>query len=206
MAPTLPSSSGSDIIADSLTVLPPSKTRIQNRRLMYLNRSEYLNTSTVQERLFPYLYKSLILRHATPVEKLDEVNTSKSRSLTHVLLDAQTHMAKLQAKRDRTDDERALDEDKLMMEQAVVEMTPKEVLADREKSRLLLEKMIREKFLEGGDDEFDYGSVDQDEKWDDLETEEEEIRAKYFEEESTDVEGEDGEEKVLSGETGVQDF
>jgi hypothetical protein len=173
---------------------------------MYLTRSEYLNSSTVQERLFPYLYKSLILRHSTPVEKLDEVNTSKSRSLTHVLLDAQTHMAKLQAKRDRTDDERALDDDKLMMEQAVVETTPKEVLADREKSRLLLEKMIREKFLEGGDDEFDYASVDQDEKWDDLETEEEEIRAKYFEEESTDMEGEDGEEKVLSGETGVQDF
>jgi hypothetical protein len=173
---------------------------------MYLNRSDYLNSSTVQERLFPYLYKSLILRHSTPVEKLDEVNTSKSRSLTHVLLDAQTHMAKLQAKRDRTDDERALDEDKLMMEQAVVEMTPKEVLADREKSRLLLEKMMREKFLEGGDDEFDYGSVDQDEKWDDLEIEEEEIRAKYFEEESTDAEGEDGEEKILSGETGVQDF
>jgi hypothetical protein len=185
---------------------PPSKTKIQNRRLTYLNRSEYTGSATVQERLYPYLYKALILRHSTPTEKLDEINTSKSRSLTNVLLDAQTHMDKLQARRDRTEEERTLDDNKLAMEQAVAEMTPKEVLADRDKSRLLLEKMVREKFLEGGDDEFDYESVDFDDVWDDWEIAEEDIRAKYFEEESTETEGEDGEEKVLSGQTGVQDF
>lgn len=185
---------------------PPSKTKIQNRRLTYLNRSQYTSSSTNQERLFPYLYKALILRHSTPTEKLDEINTSKARSLTNVLLDAQVHMEKLQARRDRTDEERALDDEKLALEQAVAEMTPKEVLADRDKSRLLLEKMVREKFLEGGDDEFDYESVDFDENWDDWEIDEEDIRARYFEEESTETEGEEGEEKVLSGQTGVQDF
>jgi len=68
----------------------------------------------------------------------------------------------------------------------------------------LLEKMVLEKFLAGGDEEFDYESVDGDEKWDDWETLEEDIRAKYFDDETPEEEPQ--EDKVLTGQTGVQDF
>src|SRR5579859_1751173 len=136
--------------------MPPSKTTVQNRRLTYLNRSYYVSDPQVQERLFPILYEKLILRHATIAEKLDAENTSKARTLTNVLLDAKDHMEKLQAKRDRTDEDRARDEAREDVERGMAELTPKAILADREKSRELLEKLVRDKFMTGGDDEFDY--------------------------------------------------
>jgi hypothetical protein len=183
---------------------PPSKTTIQNRRLTYLSRSDYLSSPLVQEHLFPILYKKLILRHISKSEKLDTIQSSKSRTLTNVLLDAGDHMEKLQRQRERTDEDRARDEARYDQEQAIADSIPKNVLVDRIKSREFLEKMVRETFLDGGDDEFDYSTVDEDETWDDWETLEEDIRAKYFDNETP--EDNEGEGKVLSGETGIQDF
>lgn len=113
-------------------------------------------------------------------------------------------MEKLQRQRERTDEDRARDEARYDQEQAIADSIPKNVLVDRIKSREFLEKMVREKFLDGGDDEFDYSTVDEDETWDDWETLEEDIRAKYFDDETP--EDNEGEGKVLSGETGIQDF
>ena len=183
---------------------PPSKTTIQNRRLTYLSRSDYLSSPLVQEHLFPILYEKLVLRHKSKSEKLDAIQSSKSRTLTNVLLDAGDHMEKLQRQRDRTDEDRARDEARYDQEQAIADSIPKNVLVDREKSREFLEKMVREKFLAGGDDEFDYSTVDEDETWDDWETLEEDIRAKYFDDETP--EDNEGDGKVLTGETGIQDF
>jgi len=180
------------------------KTTIQNRRLTYLNRSDYLLSPVIQQRLFPLLYEELVLRHQSRAEKLDAERLQKSRTLTHVLLEAGDHMEKLQRQRDRTDEERARDQARFELEQSVAEMMPNEILVDKEKSRLYLERMVREKFLAGEDEEFDYSTVDNNEIWDDWETMEEDIRAKYFDEESPDDEEE--EEKTLTGETGVQDF
>ena len=112
-------------------------------------------------------------------------------------------MQKLQKQRDRTDEDKARDEALLELEQAVAALTPKHVFADKVKSRELLEKMVTEKFLAGGDTEFDYASVDGDEAWDDWETLEEDFRAKYFDEESPEEE-ERG--TVLTGETGILDY
>lgn len=113
-------------------------------------------------------------------------------------------MEKIQQRRDRTDEERKRDGEKLDHERLVAEMTPKEILVDKDKSRVLLENMMREKFLAGDDEEFDYKTVDDNEEWDDWETLEEDLRAKYFDAETPDNEVEEG--KKLSGETGVQDF
>src|SRR5271169_5143401 len=138
----------------------PSKTTIQNRRLTYVNLTDYVSSPAVQERLFPILYEKLILRHKSQTEKLDAINTSKARTLTNVFLDAGDHMEKIQRQRDRTDEDRARDQARHEQEQAVAEMTPKRVLTDKVKSRELLERMVLEKFLAGEDDEFDYESVD----------------------------------------------
>src|SRR5271157_3288798 len=119
---------------------PLSKTTIQNRRLTYLNRSDYASSPTVQEHLYPLLYAKLILRHKSQPEKLEALTTSKSRTLTNVLLDAGDHMEKLQRQRDRTDEDRAHDEAKLDQEQAIADIISKDVLVDKEKSREFLEK------------------------------------------------------------------
>jgi Coiled-coil domain containing protein (DUF2052) len=183
---------------------PLSKTTIQNRRLTYLNRTDYVSSPLNQERLFPLLYEKLILRHKSKVEKLDEERSSKSRTLTNVLLDASDHMEKLQRQRDRTDEARARDDARHEEEQVIVETIPKNVLKDREMSRDFFEKVIRERFLAGGDEEFDYSNVDEDDVWDDWGTLEEDMRSKYFDDE-TPGNGE-GEGRALTGETGIQDF
>jgi len=181
---------------------PPSKVTINNRRLTYLTRSGYAATPEIQERLFPFLYSKFILRHQTLTEKIDAERESKSRSLTKVLLDAGDHMEKLQRQRDRTDEQRAQDDARHDYEQALADMASKEVLQDRDKSREFLERIIREKFMAGGDEEFDYKTVDEDEEWDDWETLAEDLRARYFDEEDPEID----EGRDLTGETGIQDF
>lgn len=75
---------------------------------------------------------------------------------------------------------------------------------DREEGfeRWKFEMTVR--FLRGGDEEFDYRDVDENEEFDELERRENEER--WFDEEEPEwVEGEEG-GGGTSGETGVQDF
>jgi hypothetical protein len=132
------------------------------------------------------------------------MNSAKSRTLTNVLLDASDRMEKLQRQRDRTDEERARNDARFDHEQDIAETTPKEILEDKDRSRELLEKMVQEKFLAGGDDKFDYSTVDEDDAWDDWETLEEDIGLKYLDDETPDNAESEG--RVLTGETGIQDF
>lgn len=60
------------------------------------------------------------------------------------------------------------------------------------------------RFLRGEDRDFDYRQVDESDEWDDRTEAERDIHDKYFQEEEPSWAIEDG--KVLSGETGVQDF
>jgi Coiled-coil domain containing protein (DUF2052) len=181
---------------------PPSKTQIQNRRLTYLNRSDYLISPTTQKRLFPHLYEKLVLRHETRAEKLSAEKSSKQRTLTNVFLEAHDHLEKAQLRRDRSDDVKEAEKAREEYERVVVESTASEVLRDREKSLFLLEKMMRERFLAGGDEEFVYDTVDGDSEWDDWEVLEEDARAEYFDTETPEEE----QQRILTGQTGVQDF
>jgi hypothetical protein len=198
----------SSTLPDASDVLPTTKTAtkttIQNRRLTYLHRTTYLLDRGNQQRLFPHLYKSLIQRHESASEKLDAINLQKSRSLTHVLLDANDHMEKLQRQKARSLQQRKDDDDKLMRERDLMESLPRGVVVDREKSRAFLEGVMRDLFMRGGDEEFDYAEVDEKEEWDDWDRIEEDIRSRYFDEETEEEEVEQG--KTLVGQTGVQDF
>ena len=197
--------SGKEASPHSLSALhvPLSKTAVRNRRLTYLNRSDYLASPEVQQRLFPFLYEKLVIEHKTLREKQAEESASKSRTLTKVLLDAGDHIEKLERQRDRTDDECAKDEERFVQEEAIADSLPASTFENREESRALLEKLITEKFLAGEDDEFDYAAVDDDEQYDDWDTIEQDLREKYFDEEDPEH-GEEG--SILTGETGVQDF
>jgi hypothetical protein len=196
---------GKEASPHSLGVLhaPLSKTAVRNRRLTYLNRSDYLASPEVQQRLFPFLYEKLVIQHKTLRDKQDEESVSKSRTLTKVLLDAGDHIQKLERQRDRTAEDRAKDHERFVAEELIADSLPASTLENREKSRELLEKLITERFLAGEDEEFDYAAVDEDEQYDDWETIDQDFRERYFDDEDPES-TEKG--KALTGETGVQDF
>ncbi|KAK1776400.1 hypothetical protein QBC45DRAFT_395277 [Copromyces sp. CBS 386.78] len=74
----------------------------------------------------------------------------------------------------------------------------------REEGRGQWTAFLRERFVRGGDEDFDYaGLVDNDDELDTLERREEEEA--WFDEEEPDW-ASDGVERILEGETGVQDF
>ncbi|KAL2157953.1 hypothetical protein VTH06DRAFT_5008 [Thermothelomyces fergusii] len=79
----------------------------------------------------------------------------------------------------------------------------------REEGRAQWEAYLRDRFIRGGDDDFDYALVDGDEEYDVFERADREEA--WFEDEepqwaTSDEEGEGGREKILQGETGIQDF
>jgi hypothetical protein len=81
----------------------------------------------------------------------------------------------------------------------------------RDEGKAQWEEYLRDRFIRGEDDDFDYALVDEDEEYDVLEREDREEA--WFEEEdpgwastSGDEEGGRRAEKVLRGETGIQDF
>jgi len=67
------------------------------------------------------------------------------------------------------------------------------------------------RFLRGGDDDFDYDTVDKNPDYDDRLIEEQDAQDKYFDEEEPEfIQGDDATQahrkKDLEGETGIQDF
>lgn len=70
---------------------------------------------------------------------------------------------------------------------------------------------MEQRFIRGGDDDFDYTTVDDNEEYDDRAIEEQDAEDKYFDgQEPEFVMGEEGlprsKSKELEGETGIQDF
>ena len=70
---------------------------------------------------------------------------------------------------------------------------------------------MEQRFVRGGDDDFDYGKVDDNEEYDDRAAEELEAEEQYFDQEEPHfVAGQDAAHisraEQLQGETGIQDF
>lgn len=78
----------------------------------------------------------------------------------------------------------------------------------KEQGRERWEDFLRERFVRGEDEDFEYERVDEDEEFDVLERRE--MEEAWFDEESPEwvdaEEEEGGDGKMLTGETGVQDF
>jgi hypothetical protein len=81
-----------------------------------------------------------------------------------------------------------------------------DVPMSKEEGRSWWKDEMTQRFLRGDDDDFDYAKVDASHKYDDPE-EERDIQDAYFDsmESDFDTDGE-GKEKVLTGETGIQDY
>lgn len=86
---------------------------------------------------------------------------------------------------------------------------------DREEGEGRWREFLRNRFVRGGDEEFDYGTVDGNDEYDVLERREQEEA--WFEDEQPDWASEGGDEgtgdaqegtteRMLEGETGIQDY
>jgi len=81
-----------------------------------------------------------------------------------------------------------------------------------EEGRTRWDEFLRQRFVAGGDEDFNYRAVDEDEEYDALERQEQELA--WFDNEEPSWIGEsdgddddgDGVERILTGETGIQDF
>ncbi|KAK1830238.1 coiled-coil domain-containing protein 97 [Podospora conica] len=213
---------------------PPAQQaqiRIQNRRREYLARNPSYFESSEHELADPLLYDTLIRRHQTPAEREAEGRArGYARVLEGSLLRGEERLARLAGParpesvfRDGT----APPEAAVSPLEGVDEPLPPP--ETKTEGQAQWTHFLRERFVRGGDEEFEYAVVDGDEELDVVERVEREEA--WFDEESPgwdlgeeedgggdgdvdmDREG-DGDaakearrkEKELQGETGVQDF
>lgn len=93
----------------------------------------------------------------------------------------------------------------------IVEEEKDEIPADKEEGLKRWRWEMEMRFIRGGDSDFDYSNVDENDEYDDRKAEDLEAEERYFGAETPEfVMGEDivkrSESKELEGETGIQDF
>ncbi|KAL2135020.1 hypothetical protein VTI74DRAFT_10057 [Chaetomium olivicolor] len=210
-----------------------AQIRVQNRRREYLERHREYFQSADHELADPLLYDFLIRRFQTPAEREAEGKAKGyARVLEGSLLRGEERMAKL---REQTIEKNAAapsgsstsptavsqsngggggggradkEEDvgtSFSSLNAELSPPPK----TKQEGRAQWEEFLRDRFIRGEDDDFDYAVVDEDDEYDALEREEREEA--WFEDEdpgwaSEESDGGGKAEKVLHGETGIQDF
>ncbi|KAK4239477.1 coiled-coil domain-containing protein-domain-containing protein [Achaetomium macrosporum] len=179
-----------------------AKIRAQNRRRAYLERHPSYFQSSDHELADPLLYDFFIRRFQTPAEREAEGRAKGyARVLEGSLLRGEERLARL--RREHQQQQPSTSASTLN-----AELTPPP--KTKEEGRMKWEEFLRDRFIRGEDDDFDYSRVDEDDEYDVLEREEREEA--WFESEdpgwatSDDDEGDGKTEKMLQGETGIQDF
>ncbi|KAG6019704.1 hypothetical protein E4U40_006755 [Claviceps sp. LM458 group G5] len=184
-----------------------AQIKLQNRRRAYLERHPSYFDSVDDESADPVLYERLIKHHQTPQERqAGGLTRGYARSLEADLARGESRLSALatQAAGEQPTEfdapspsrwrssGRSSGVDRDWEEEG--EQAP-----TKEQGRALWREFLTERFIHGGDEDFRYGIVDEDESLDGEARREEE--EKWFEEEE---EGWCVEERV--GETGVQDY
>ncbi|KAK4443719.1 coiled-coil domain-containing protein-domain-containing protein [Podospora aff. communis PSN243] len=188
--------------------------RIQNRRREYLHRNPSYFKSSENELADPLLYDTLIRRFLTPAEReADGRAKGYARVLEGSLLRGEERLAKLSREEEaRGSGSQSQAPSSACAPAGVVSVDDLPPPKTKSQGREQWEAFLRERFVRGEDEDFEYVRVDMEEEYDVLErTEREEA---WFDEETPEWVGEDGEEggkgerpeRILTGETGVQDF
>nr|EAQ71262.1 hypothetical protein MGCH7_ch7g669 [Pyricularia oryzae 70-15] len=174
------------------TATHAAAVRLRNRRRAYLARHPSYLSSPDHELADPLLYDSLVRRFQTPAEReADGRARGYGRVLETSLLRGEAKLERLAASYDLIPD-------------------PKDAEAGREQWF----EFLRDRFVSGGDDEFDYSTVDENEDYDEIERQDAEDA--WFDNEvpQWDDDGDDANDpagggtrpRELKGETGIQDF
>ncbi|OIW30609.1 hypothetical protein CONLIGDRAFT_284883 [Coniochaeta ligniaria NRRL 30616] len=208
--------------------------RVKNRRREYLERNPAYFQSAEHEFADPLLYDELVRQFQTPAEReADGKAKGYGRVLEGSLLRGEARLAKLagsSADGEDTSNANAIPQEPpstssaagaplreaIALEADIVALstppTNKAEATDR------WQEFLRARFVRGGDEDFEYAKVDENEDYDTLARKDEEEA--WFEEEDPDWastgDEEDGQERdhrrrtkperVLQGQTGVQDY
>ncbi|KPI42210.1 uncharacterized protein AB675_9701 [Cyphellophora attinorum] len=186
----------------------PDKVRVKNRRKRYLDTNpSYFGPQL--ELADPLLYDRLVRRFQTPAQREQE---GREKGYSGTL---EADLWRSEAKMDalRNPDKNAIFSYNRGPQGEILQEEKDEVPSNKEEGYARWKWEMEARFLRGGDDDFDYGTVDNNEAYDDKALEEQELQQSYFDDEDPEfVVGADGakrtksQEAKLEGETGIQDY
>lgn len=173
----------------------------KNRRKRYLEvHPEYFDDSSL-ELADPLLYDRLIRRFQTARER--EAEGQRKGFSGQMSADLWRAEAKKEALK-HTDPNSLFTYSRGPQGQ-IIEEDKDEVPMTKEEGRAWWIDEMTQRFLSGGDDDFEYKTVDENDKYDD--EKERDIQDAYFDSMESDFDSDgEGREKVLTGETGIQDY
>jgi hypothetical protein len=196
-----------DEILSTLQVRQQEEERIdkltaKNRRKRYLDvHPEYFSDSSL-ELADPLLYDRLIRRFQTATEREAE---GRRKGFSGQMA---TDLWRAEAKKD------ALSQPNPMSlftynrgpQGQIFEEDKDDIPMTKEEGRAWWEDEMTQRFLRGGDEDFEYKDVDGNVKYDPPE-QERDLQEAWFESMESDFDSDgEGKEKVLTGETGIQDY
>ena len=173
----------------------------KNRRKRFLEmHPEYFDDSSL-ELADPLLYDRLIRRFQTAREReAEDQRKGFSGQMS-------TDLWRAEAKKDalKHTDPNSLFTYTRGPQGQIVEEDKDEVPMTKEEGKAWWVDEMTQRFLSGADYDFDYKSVDENDKYDD--EKERDIQDAYFDSMESDFDSDgEGKEKVLTGETGIQDY
>ena len=173
----------------------------KNRRKRYLEvHPEYFDDSSL-ELADPLLYDRLIRRFQTAREREAE---GQRKGFSGQM---STDLWRAEAKKDalKHTDPNSLFTYSRGPQGQIVEEDKDEVPMTKEEGKAWWVDEMTQRFLSGADDDFEYKTVDENDKYDD--EKERDIQDAYFDSMESDFDSDgEGREKVLTGETGIQDY
>ncbi|KAJ4386170.1 hypothetical protein N0V93_009063 [Gnomoniopsis smithogilvyi] len=188
-----------------------ARIRVQNRRREYLEKNPKYFTSAEQEFADPELYDKFVRKFQSPAEREAEGRSRGwGKTLESSLMRGEAKLERIASSytgdripasssdRMQVSNDRVRDVTNFSIDVDLVGDKP----ATKEEGRAAWDEFLRERFVRGRDDDFDYSQVDGDEDLDSLEHMDREEA--YFDEEEpewADDSAEDEEESQVPGET-----
>ncbi|KZM26807.1 uncharacterized protein EKO05_0000347 [Ascochyta rabiei] len=177
------------------------KLNAKNRRKRYLEvHPEYFDDSSL-ELADPLLYDRLIRRFQTAREREAE---GQRKGFSGQM---STDLWRAEAKKDalKHTDPNSLFTYSRGPQGQIVEEDKDEVPMTKEEGKAWWIDEMTQRFLNGADDDFEYKTVDENDTYDD--EKERDIQDAYFDSMESDFDSDgEGKEKILTGETGIQDY
>ncbi|KAH7075150.1 coiled-coil domain-containing protein-domain-containing protein [Paraphoma chrysanthemicola] len=174
----------------------------KNRRMRYLEvHPEYFSDSSL-ELADPLLYDRLIRRFQTATEREAE---GKRKGFSGQMA---TDLWRAEAKKDALSqpNPHSLFTYNRGPQGQIIEEDKDDIPMTKEEGRAWWEDEMTQRFLRGADDDFEYNKVDENAKYDPPE-QERDLQEAWFESMESDFDSDgEGKEKVLTGETGIQDY
>jgi hypothetical protein len=179
------------------------RLQAKNRRKRYLEVHPEYFTDPSLELADPLLYDRLIRRFQTASEREAE---GRKKGFSGQMA---TDLWRAEAKKDALSqpDPNSLFTYTRGPQGEIIEEDKDDVPMNKEEGKAWWIDEMTQRFLRGGDDDFDYAKlVDSNPKYDDPE-QERDLQDAYFESMESDFDSDgEGKEKVLTGETGIQDY